>query len=110
MSNENTKVVKSSKRGASKGERRGGREKGTPNKRTLILSEDLGDLAVAKELVALFKQAKDKNDMQMMFQILSTLMKYLYPQRKAVEIDAEATKGINIIVADKEHKQMLEEL
>lgn len=110
MANENTKVVKSSKRGASKGERRGGREKGTPNKRTLILSENLGDLAVAKELVALFKQAKDKNDMQMMFQILSTLMKYLYPQRKAVEIDAEATKGINIIVADKQHQKMLEDL
>ena len=110
MSDKNTKVVKSSKRGASKGERRGGREKGTPNKRTLILSEDLGDLAVAKELVALFKQAKDKNDMQMMFQILSTLMKYLYPQRKAVEIDAKEKKGINIIVADKKKKKMLEDL
>lgn len=37
-----TTVVKSSKRGASKGERRGGRIAGTPNKSTSIVKEALG--------------------------------------------------------------------
>lgn len=105
------KVVKNSEKktrgGSKKGERRGGRQKGTPNKKTLEFIEALGDFDPVSKMVELFYSTK-KEDIK--FCILKEMLKYIYPQRKAVDIGVEKQTGINIIVADEKHKQMLEDL
>lgn len=79
-----TKVVKNSKRGATKGERRGGRQKGTPNKKTLDFVEALGTFDPVEELKNICCNT-DKDDLKA--HICLNLLKYIYPQRKAIELD-----------------------
>jgi len=80
------KVVKSSQKGgAKKGERRGGRQKGTPNKKTLNFIDELGDFKPVQELLKLFAETKDNI---LKFTIIKEILKYVYPQRKAIEMDA----------------------
>lgn len=86
------KVVKNSQKGgAKKGERRGGRQKGTPNKKTLNFIDELGNFKPVQELLKLFAETKDD---VLKFSIIKEILKYLYPQRKAVEMNAvvEATE------------------
>ena len=81
-----TKVEQKSQRGGSKkGERRGGRQKGTPNKKTLNFIDELGNFKPVKELLNLYAKTKDEN---LKFLILKETLKYIYPQRKAVEMSA----------------------
>ena len=89
--NDFTKVGKSSKRGASKGERRGGREKGTPNKRTKELAEILGAFNPAEKLMEIYNSTEDE---QLKASICKDLLKYVYPQRKAVEMTADVDMPI----------------
>lgn len=87
------KVVKNSetksKGGSKKGERRGGRQKGTPNKKTLELVEALGSFDPIEELKEIC-YATEKEDLKA--HICLNLLKYIYPQRKAIEIDAAAVE------------------
>lgn len=81
-----TKVEQKSQRGGSKkGERRGGRQKGTPNKRTLNFIDELGNFKPVKELLVLYATSEDDN---LKFSIIKEILKYVYPQRKAVDITA----------------------
>ena len=81
-----TKVEKTSQRGGSKkGERRGGRQKGTPNKKTLHFIDELGNFKPVQELLNLYAITKDEN---LKFLIIKEILKYVYPQRKAVEMSA----------------------
>lgn len=59
-----------------------GRKKGTPNKRTAELQEILGSFNPAEKLMELYKNT-DKEDLKVL--ICKELMKYIYPQRKAVD-------------------------
>ena len=78
------KVEKTSHRGGSKkGERRGGRQKGTPNKKTLNFIDELGNFKPVQELLTLF-YSTEKDDLK--FSIIKEILKYVYPQRKAVDI------------------------
>lgn len=80
------KVEKNSHRGGSKkGERRGGRQKGTPNKKTLNFIDELGNFKPVQELLNLFAYTTDEN---LKFAIIKEILKYVYPQRKAVEMTA----------------------
>ena len=80
------KVEKNSHRGGSKkGERRGGRQKGTPNKKTLNFIDELGNFKPVQELLNLFVCTADEN---LKFAIIKEILKYVYPQRKAVEMTA----------------------
>lgn len=80
------KVEKNSHRGGSKkGERRGGRQKGTPNKKTLNFIDELGNFKPVQELLNLFAYTQDDN---LKFAIIKEILKYVYPQRKAVEMTA----------------------
>jgi hypothetical protein len=80
------KVEKNSQRGGSKkGERRGGRQKGTPNKKTLNFIDELGNFKPVQELLNLFAYTQDDN---LKFAIIKEILKYVYPQRKAVEMTA----------------------
>ena len=82
-----TKVVESSQRktrgGSKKGERRGGRKKGTPNKRTADIIERLQGVDIVGELL-LIAATTEKEETKVT--VYKELMKYVYPQRKAVEI------------------------
>lgn len=85
-SNNITKVVKTSKRGAAKGERRGGRAKGTPNKRTADIIERLKGVDIVGELLEIARTTEKE---ETKVTVYKELMKYVYPQRKAVEIANE---------------------
>lgn len=84
------KVEKNSEKktrgGSKKGERRGGRQKGTPNKKTLEFIQALGSydpVAVLKDIC----NTTDKEDLKA--HICLNLLKYIYPQRKAVDINTD---------------------
>lgn len=85
----------------------GGRKKGTPNKKTKELIEVLGSFNPLEKLKDIYAST---DDIALQAKICLDLLKYIYPQRKAVELDSETITGINIVVADKKHKDMLEEL
>ena len=75
--------------GSQPGENRGGRAPGTPNKRTAELVERLAELE-CDPVEGLAKIAADPNtDAVLRARILSDLMPYLYPKRKAVEVSGE---------------------
>lgn len=64
----------------------GGRKKGTPNKRTKELAEVLGAFDPAEKLVQIYNET---DDLDLKAQICRDLLKYVYPQRKAVEMQAD---------------------
>jgi len=64
----------------------GGRKKGTPNKRTADIIERLEGVDIVGELLHIAKTSK-KEDTKVI--VYKELMKYVYPQRKAVEIAGE---------------------
>lgn len=76
-----------------------GRKKGTPNKKTKELIEILGAFNPAEKLVEIFNETDDKD---LKASIAKELMKYVYPQRKAVEMTGDVQlpeiniKGIKI--------------
>lgn len=61
----------------------GGRKKGTPNKKTAELQEILGGFNPAEKLMELYNKSTTKDDLKVL--ICKELMKYIYPQRKAVD-------------------------
>lgn len=60
-----------------------GRKKGTPNKKTAELQKILGSFNPAKKLMELYNKSTTKDDLKVL--ICKELMKYIYPQRKAVD-------------------------
>lgn len=75
----------------------GGRKKGTPNKKTAELQEILGSFNPAEKLMDLY-QKTDKEDLKVL--ICKELMKYVYPQRKAV--DTNITGGGFVVEINRE--------
>ena len=63
-----------------------GRKKGTPNKRTADIVERLKGVDIVGELLEIARTTK-KEDTKVT--VYKELMKYVYPQRKAVEIANE---------------------
>ncbi|MBS4760961.1 MAG: hypothetical protein KHX03_09720 [Clostridium sp.] len=103
------KVIKNSgqfKKGQTK-PANSGRKKGTPNKKTAEIFERLKGVDIVGELLAIARTT-EKDELKVA--VYKELMKYVYPQRKAVALGINETAGINIVVADKKHKEMLEEL
>lgn len=84
-----------------------GRKKGTPNRRTAEISERLKGIDIVGELLEIARTT-EKEDTKVT--VYKELLKYAYPQLKAVEVDIDKATGINIVVADKKHKEMLEDL
>ncbi len=66
-----------------------GRKKGTPNKKTSELLKILGSFNPAKELKEIFKNTEDD---ALKAKICLYLLSYIYPKRKAIEIDTENIK------------------
>ena len=76
-----------------------GRQKGTPNKKTKELIEILGSFNPAEKLVQIYNET---DNLELKAGICKDLMKYVYPQRKAVEMTGDVQlpeiniKGIKI--------------
>lgn len=68
-----------------------GRKKGTPNKKTKELQEILGSFNPAEKLMEIYNSTEDE---QLKASICKDLLKYVYPQRKAVEMTADVDMPI----------------
>ena len=77
-------------RGGSKpGERRGGRHKGTPNKKTAAVAEVLSGLGL-DPIKQMGQIAMDEHvEVSIRVQILKELCQYVAPKRKAVEVTGD---------------------
>jgi hypothetical protein len=76
-------------RGAKLGERRGGRQKGTPNKKTMAVAERLDALG-CDPIEGMAKIAMDENQpMQLRATMYRELAQYVAPKRKSVEVTGE---------------------
>jgi hypothetical protein len=77
-------------RGGSKpGQRRGGRCKGTPNKRTMAVAEVLGELGL-DPIKQMGQIAMDERvEVSIRVQVLKELCQYVAPKRKAVEVTGD---------------------
>lgn len=80
-------------RGSAPGERRGGRQKGTPNKKTQAIQDKLDSIGldVFESMAQIAVQAKAEGDMQTALTALKELAQYIAPKRKAVEVAAEVS-------------------
>lgn len=89
---ENSKVDKTrnSTPGKKKGSvKTGGRKKGTPNKKTSELMQILGSFNPVEKLKEIFARTEDD---ALQAKICLDLLKYIYPQRKAIEMNVEDVK------------------
>ncbi len=87
-------------RGSKKGEHRGGRKAGTPNKKTLDLFAqcDAMNINPFDELLKIAADDMIKTDLRL--QALKEVASYLYPKRKSVEISNEEDKGFVVVIKD----------
>jgi hypothetical protein len=74
----------------------GGRQKGTPNRATAVLRDKLAALGCdpAEELVKIAQNSKTTDESKI--QIYSTLLPYVYPKHKPIEISNEESLVVNI--------------
>ncbi|HEX2244107.1 MAG TPA: hypothetical protein VHK27_12835 [Gammaproteobacteria bacterium] len=77
-------------RGGSKpGERRGGRCKGTPNKKTMAVAEVLDELGL-DSIKQMGQIAMDERiEVSLRVQVLKELCQYVAPKRKAIEVTGD---------------------
>src|SRR5215204_6956318 len=76
-------------RGAKTGERRGGRQKGTPNKATLAVTEKLAALG-CDPIKQMGQIALDERvEIGLRVQVLKELCQYIAPKRKAMAVTGE---------------------
>ena len=75
--------------GAKPGERRGGRQKGTPNKRTEAVAEILATIG-CDPIGGMARIAMDETaELSIRAQMYKELAQYVAPKRKAIEITGE---------------------
>src|SRR5829696_6196646 len=76
-------------RGAKAGERRGGRQRGTPNKKTQTVADTLAELG-CNPIEGMAKIAMDEQaELGLRAQMYKELAQYVAPKRKAVEVTGE---------------------
>lgn len=78
-------------RGSRKGERRGGRQKGTPNKLSQDIAAKLKRLG-CDPITRMAKLAQTTPDEAIQARLYTELAKYVYPQRKAVDPEGLLTR------------------
>jgi len=91
-------------RGSKPGERRGGRQKGTPNKKNQALIDRLKELGCdpIEDMALVCKEAKAEGDHNLLLSAAKELAQYVYPKRKAVELTGDdggplEIKGIQVV-------------
>ena len=72
----------------------GGRSKGTPNKKTQIIQQQMEDLGFdpIESMIEISKLAMANKDYSLAGQIAKELAQYVYPKRKAVEHITDPTE------------------
>lgn len=70
------------------GNKTGGRQKGTPNKRTTDLLERLGNYNPLDALLAISQD--EDTPLEIQVKINLDLMNYVYPKRKSVDVSRHA--------------------
>jgi hypothetical protein len=80
------------------GYKTGGRKKGTPNKRTELFLDCLGDYNPLEALLRLVKDTKTPIDTKVKINL--DLLPYMYPKRKQVDLQTSADIIIPIIKDD----------
>jgi hypothetical protein len=80
--------------GSKPGERRGGRKKGTPNKKTASIKDKLDSLGCdpIAGMAKIAKQAMDEGDMSLALSAFKEIAQYVVPKRKAIELSNEEGK------------------
>lgn len=80
-------------------EKHGGRQKGTPNKKTQELHEmcEKMGLNVFEGMIQIAIEDKDPDTR---FDKLERIAPYLYPKRKSLDISSEDEKGFQIVIKD----------
>ena len=65
----------------------GGRSKGTPNKKTQIIQQQMEDLGFdpIESMIEISRLAMANKDYSLAMQVAKELAQYIYPKRKAVE-------------------------
>lgn len=68
----------------------GGRKKGTPNKRTLLVKERLDNLGLdpIEEMAKLYYEVRE-TDLRLACALLKELAQYFYPKRRAIDVALE---------------------
>ena len=88
------------------GNKTGGRQKGTPNKRTADLLERLGNYNPLDALLAI---SQDENTpLEIQVKINLDLMNYVYPKRKSVEFNDKFDVSISEKSIDELQKYLFE--
>lgn len=77
------------------GNKTGGRQKGTPNKRTADLLERLGNYNPLDALLAISQD--EDTPLEIQVKINLDLMNYVYPKRKSVEFNDK----IDVLISEK---------
>lgn len=98
---------------AQKGQRFGGRTKGTPNKSTQAVADKLKEMGAdpIDKLARIMNQAFDEGDFELAFKAARELAQYVAPKRKAIEIDADVTIHDEVMeLTDEELLQEMKEL
>lgn len=90
-------------RGAKKGERRGGRLPGTPNRRTKQLVELMEQMFPGyNPVIQLAEIAQDETvDISYRVTCAKELANYLYPKRKAVDLSGKEER-VTVVIAGKD--------
>lgn len=86
--------------GKKKGSRKtGGRKKGTPNKSSLRVEDFLNEKGV-NLIDKMLNVAEKTEDLGLKYNVYKELMKYVYPQRKALDMQINNKPDVPIIEDD----------
>ena len=88
------------------GNKTGGRQKGTPNKRTADLLERLGNNNPLDALLAISQD--EDTPLEIQVKINLDLMNYVYPKRKSVEFNDKIDVSISEKSVDELQKYLFE--
>lgn len=88
------------------GNKTGGRQKGTPNKRTADLLERLGNYNPLDALLAISQD--EDTPLEIQVKINLDLMNYVYPKRKSVEFNDKIDVSISEQSVDELQKYLFE--
>lgn len=88
------------------GNKTGGRQKGTPNKRTTDLLERLGNYNPLDALLAISQD--EDTPLEIQVKINLDLMNYVYPKRKSVEFNDKIDVSISEKSVDELQKYLFE--
>lgn len=79
--------------------RHGGRQKGTPNRKTLSLIEKCEEygIDVFEEMLKALQQEPEPKER---FNMAKEIAQYIYPKRKAIEHSTDQEKGFVMVIKD----------